>query len=115
MRCETYLLWIAVWNVALVVGFWESLFQKEVALLDEVSVDDRKFQGDTIQILSVKNILEIPFAISLGWKLRRLFDSRRLHQTSESKKPLSFKGFFCPTKPPILPSPLKGGTAVIRF
>ena len=43
--------------------------QEEVnALLDEVSVDDRKFRGDTIQVLSRKKILEIPFAISLGWK-----------------------------------------------
>ncbi len=40
---------------------------------------------DTIQILSVKNILEIPFAISLGWKQSRLFDSRRLHFESEKR------------------------------
>jgi|GEM_PF-1447016 len=44
-------------------------FKEEVnALLDDVPVDDRKFQGYTIQILSVKKIFEIPFAISLGWK-----------------------------------------------
>jgi hypothetical protein len=51
-------------------------------LFDEAPVDDRKFQGDTIQTLSVNNILEIPFAIWFGWKQGRLFDFRHLHQTS---------------------------------
>ncbi len=32
---------------------------------------------DTIQTLSRKNILKILLSISLGWKQRRLFDSRR--------------------------------------
>jgi hypothetical protein len=38
------------------------------ALLGEVSIDSYKFQRDTIQTLSIKEILKIPFAISLGWK-----------------------------------------------
>ena len=37
---------------------------------------------DTIQTLSLEETTKIPFAISAGWKPNRLFDSRRLHQTS---------------------------------
>jgi hypothetical protein len=36
----------------------------------------------TIQILSTKNVLELSFIISIIYEPRRLFDSRRLHQTS---------------------------------
>jgi hypothetical protein len=62
-------LFICDCNIQLFLKLINRKLQEQVnSFLDEVSVDDRKFQGDTIQILSVKDTLEIPFAISLGWK-----------------------------------------------
>ncbi len=67
-------------------GYYESLVASILGPISLRELGKVNLFRDTIQTLSAKDALKIPFAISLGWKQRRLFDSRRLNVKSEKHK-----------------------------